>query len=341
MKLILFATFLTLALTSPLYFRVPGLTKTISDSAPSSITDYYTSFFAFYGLDQPNQILRCFNEKNAWLYFQHVYGVADLVKDAESRDKLHVHLDWLKLKALKKSLEGLHGCIAQTEDFSKLLEALGAKERNPHLFKIVKYTYLQANFGKLSERLPHLTGAIDEKNFTKAGHIAACIVNKTSSEIKSTGLALQALNAFWNGVHLELGLPDAESVWGCWNNETAFIRLEFIYGLSHAVSEGKWSDAAYNSGKWYEEKGKELLKKIPQEAWKCWKTCNDTLIESAKLKVDIASPEYWDQVNKFVHGKQAIFWQIQKAIKESLDHHNFIHAGGAYANLLKAAAKTS
>jgi Fe-S cluster biosynthesis and repair protein YggX len=336
MKLILFASLLCLALSSPFYFRVPAETQVISDSAPSCISDYFTGFFAKFGLEQPKQIIQCFDEKSAALYFKHIYEVAHLTKDAEDRKTVQVHLDWLKLLAFHKALDSVHSCIGQTEDIKKLLEVFGAKEHNHHLFMLAKYIYYQANFGVLSERLSCLTGALDEKNFTKAGYIAGCITNKTVSEIKSRGLALEALNGFWNGVHIALGLPDAESVWGCWNNETAAIRLKFIYGLSAAVSGGKWKDASYNTEKYYEEHGKELIEKIPKDAWKCWKESDDTKAESAQLKTDITSPDFYEKVAKFVHGHQASYWHLQKTIKENMDDHNFNHAGNAYGHLLQA-----
>jgi len=62
----------------------------------------------------------------------------------------------------------------------------------------------------------------------------------------------------------------------------------------------------------------------------------ELLIE--ELKFDITSKEFGEKLSKFVHGHQVIFWGLQKAIKENLDEHNFIHAGGDVAHLWQAAA---
>jgi len=337
MKLLLVATLLSLALANSLYLRAPGATQVISDSAPSCITDYYTALFAHFGLDKPQQLLNCFDDKSAALYFAHLYEVSTLTQDAEARNRIKVHLDWAKLLVLHKGLEKVWGCIGSTEDFSKLLNALDAKERNPELFMLAKYIYYQANFGSLAEALPKITSALDGKDFSKAGDLAGGLINTTVSELKSRGLALEALNALWNGVHIGLGLPDAKSVWSCWNNDTATVRLEFIYGMAAAVANGKQNDAAHNTEKWYEETGKDLVNKIPDDAWKCWSESEDTKSDSQKLGVDITSNQFYERVDKFVHGHQAAYWQLQKAIKISLEQHNFLHAGSAYAHLLQAA----
>lgn len=340
MKLVLIATLLSLALANSLYLRAPGAVSPISDSAPSCISDYFTAFFAHFDLDQPQQIINCFDDKSAAAYYAHLYLVTELVHDAEARNRVQVHLDWAKLLVLHKKLEKVHGCIASTEDFTKLLEALGAKERNPELFLLAKYIYYQANFGKLDQSLPKVTAALDNKDFKTAGDVAADIVNTTATELKTRGLALEALNGVWNGVHIALGLPDAESVWSCWNNDTATIRLEFIYGMAAAVANGDKNDAAHNTEQWYEETGKDLVNKIPDDAWKCWAKSDDTKSESDKLGVDITSQDFYEKVSKFVHGNQAAYWHLQNAIKVNLEQHNFIHAGSAYGHLLQAAVKT-
>lgn len=340
MKLILLATLLSLTLANSLYLRAPGV-QPISDSAPSCITDYYTALFAHFGLDQPSQILNCFDDKSAALYFTHLYQVTSLVQDAEARNKVKVHLDWVKLLLLHKQLEKVWGCIGSTEDLTKLLAALGTTERNPELWLLAKYIYYQANFGPLSESLPTVTSALDSKDFKTAGDAIANIINTTSSEIKTRGLALEALNGLWNGVHIGLELPDPQNVWSCWNNDTATVRLEFIYGMAAAVANGKQNDAAHNTEKWYQETGNELAKKIPDDAWKCWQQSDDTKAESAKLGVDITSDTFYERVSKFVHGHQAAYWHLQNAIKVSMEQHNFNHAGSAYAHLLQAAVKTN
>jgi len=338
MKFILIATLLSLAVANTFFLRAPATAA--DDNAVSCGHGFFTGFFKHFGLEEPTQLLNCFDKKSNDLFFKKLEAVSDLVQDAEGRRTVKVHIDLVKLLALHKALEPVHSCIAQTQDLQDLMKALGGSYASDEAVALAKYIYYQANFGKLASSVPQVVAAVHNNDYAGAGDLAADIVNSTVNEIRTQGLALLAVDGLQNGIHITLGLPDAQSVFSCWNNDTANTRLEFLYGLSVAVTNGDKEDAAANTEAFYEHAGKDLINKIPAETWKCWGESDDVKLENDKLMIDITGDGFHQRVAKFVSDHQCAYWHIQKTIRSSLEQHNFHHAGTAYAHLMQAAAGT-
>lgn len=340
MKLLLSIILISFAFSNALLLRPQDSSPFDIEKAPENLEAFFTAYYAHFELGQPKQLLRCYDRISSDLFFKHLHIVADLVEHAERREKHKVHLDFVKLAVLGKALQRSGNCVAQTQDLQDLYNKLNITNRDPQVLGIISYIHFQASIGELAVDMPKIISAIDNKDFTEAGELSAVNAEESLGDVNNKGTSLLALKGLWNGVHIGLELPDAASILQCWNNETASVRLEFVYGLAHAVAEGSAKDAAYNTEKWYEEKGKELLGKIPAEAWECWKNSDDTKKESERLKVDITSDEFHEKGKKFVLSHQVPYWKLQKIIKENLEQHNFIHAGSAYASLLEAIAAT-
>jgi len=341
MKIILIATLISFALANTLYFRSPASLAAKEESGLSCVAGFFTGFFAHFNLGEPKQLLSCFDEKSNDLFFKHISAVSDLVQDAEARHQVQVHLDLIKLLAMHKALEPVHTCIVQTQDHQDILKALNIKPSSDEDFGLAKYIYYQANFGKLAEEVPQIVGALNNNKFNEAGDMAAGFVKSSVEEVQSQGLALLALDGLQNGVHIRLGLPDAESIVSCWNNETATIRLEFIYGLAVAVTNGDKKDALSNLETFYANGGSDLINKIPEDTWKCWGESKDVKSESEVLKIDITSDGFHQRGVNFIKAHPGIFWHLQKVIRSSLEHHNFNHAGDAYGHLMQATAASN
>jgi len=237
-------------------------------------------------------------------------------------------------------LHDVLACIAMTQDFTDLLDALDIKQRNPRDFMLAKYVYYQAKYPDLVEDFRPVIDGLDNKNHSAAGEAYANVVGNLVHAVKKQGLNYLAWEGFQNGIAVKLDLENPSDILECFDNESAGYWLEFLYKLSEAVSEGNWKDAFYDANKFWYETGRDLMKKIPKETCECVKKSKDNEAITKKLGIDVESREFLDLMLKWIGENRLHFHFMMKGLKHSFDHFNLNHAGYVYGHFLERIAES-
>jgi hypothetical protein len=306
----------------------------------SQISEFSTAFFKHFNLDQPQQFIGCFNDITSKLYFQSILEFAKLAEDSEQRNSKGSHFELAKLALIGIALKSTNECIAKTDDFGKLLRHFNITTNDPEIYGLAWFIYYQAEFPKLAVSLKPIADSIQNNNYAAAGDAYAQIHDEAFQEIQSQGLASLAKAGFTLGEFIGLGLGDPTDSLKCWDSKSASLDLQFIYGLSKAVVEGKPWEAPINTLNYLNGDGKKLAEQIPKSVWECLKGSDDVKNVSAKLGIDVASEEFGKLSEKFVNNHVFVYYGFLNVIKHNLDQHNFSHAGSAKGHLLAAIAKT-
>ena len=312
----------------------------ISDSSDDNepIDQFFEGFFDYYNLSRPSQILNCFCDKSASIFFDTLYEKYEVLKDSTERASLQLHIDYAKLSLLYKALESTNACAFLTQDITDLLDALNIKKRDPSKFGMALYLNYQAHYDDLYEAYQPLIDNLNAKNFTEAGRVYGDILNYTVTTIRKEGSSLQAFNGFGNGFSIQLDIDEPSDSLDCYDNDTSSVSLNFIYKLSVAVTDGKFYEAPVNTLNFWEKEGKDILSKLPKDVMDCDSQSNDHQLVSNKLGIDIYTEEFGDLMKRYINNHRLSYYGYLKGIRSSFEDHNFIHAGEAYAELISAIA---
>jgi len=301
---------------------------------------FYQTFFGQYKLSRPNQILDCFCDKTADLFFQSLYDSHQILIDTNERNSIKLHLEFAKLMLTYRPLHDVFACIAMTQDFTDLLDALDIKQRNPRDFMIAKYVYYQAEYPSLVENFQPVIDGLDNKNHSAAGKAYANVIGDLVHSVKKEGLNYLAWEGFENGIVVRLDIENPTDILKCFDNEAAGNYLEFLYKMSEYVSEGKYVDAPYNANRFWYEVGEKLMKKIQDEVLECVKKSEDNQLIKKQLGIDVESREFLDLMLKYIGENRLHFFWMMKSLKHSFDHFNLNHAGYVYGHFLEQIAKS-
>lgn len=349
MKLTLFVIFTLLALilcdTKTESWYKFGEESSTSESPKDhrkidDLRSFYGKVFDKFKLSRPNQILNCFCDKTAGLFFDSLYDIHQILIDTNERNSVKLHLEFAKLMIKHRPLHDVFACIAMTQDFTDLLDALDIKQRNPRDFMIAKYVYYQAEYPDLVENFLPVIDGLDSKNYTAAGKAYANVIAKLVNSVKKQGLNFLAYEGFQNGIAVRLDIENPSDILECWDNENAGYYLEFLYRLSQYVTEGKWQDAPYNANKFWYETGRELMKKIPKEVGECVQKSEDNGLIRKTLGIDVESKEFLDLMLKYIGENRIHFFWMMKGLRHSFDHFNVNHAGYVWGHFLEQIAKS-
>jgi len=302
------------------------------------LRSFYQTLFNHYNLTQPDQILECFCDKTIDLFFNSLYDTHQILIDTNERNSAKLHLEFAKLLISYRPLHDVFACVSMTQDFTDLLDALGIKERNPKQFMLTKYIYYQAEYTDLVEDFQPVVDGLDNKDHRAAGEAYANVIDNLVHDVKKKGLSWLAKEAWENGLAVKLDLDNPSDILDCFDNNSSGIYLEFMYKWAEYVTDGSWRDAPYSTDRFWEQTGRDLMKKISKEI-KCSSNSTDRQKLADKIGLNVESKDFVNAMMKYVNENRFHFHMMMKGLKHSLDHYNLNHAGYVYGHFLEQIAK--
>ena len=321
-------------------FRPQGSTSEAPEDPYKDASEFFEGLFSRFGLDKPEQIIKeCLCPKSSAIFLKSIYAFNQILIDVNNRNAARVHIDWAKEYIFAILNHGFTGCMAETQDFSDLLEALGV-ERDPILGHIAEWLYYQADFPKLLEDNKPVIQNLDAKNFSAAGAAYGDIMQDNVDAVKNQGVHYLSHVGMNNGFALGLEIDLPNDTLSVWNDTTAARDLAFLFGASRAVAAGKWWESYENLVKYWNEKGEEVLGNIPMEVWEDLQASEDNKKVTEKLGVDIMTKEFEDKMLKWIKKHPLKYHIHAKLMQKNFDQLHFIHIGVLQACLVKEIAKS-
>jgi len=258
----------------------------------------------------------------------------------DARDTPQVHLDFVKMYWIAIQEHPTSDCIAQTQDFSDLVAALGIK-RDPMLDNIGNWLYYQADYSHmLDDYYSQVLQSLDAKNFTAAGDAYGVGMKQVVDAVKEQGFYYLAHAGLSNGFALGLDIDLPNDSLTVWNDTTAAYDLGFMIEATRAVAEGKWWESYENLVKFWEEKGEDILGHIPLSVWECLEGSDDNKKVTEKLGVDVMSKEFEDLALAWIKKHPWKYHAHAKLMLKSFEQLNVLHAGNLHAALVSEIAKS-
>jgi len=319
------------------YSEIP---KTLEDCPHKDGAEFYVGLFSHFGLGTPKQIIfECLSDFSAGILIGELYTANQILTDINARDFKHAHHDIVKQIILSFLGHGSANCIVATQDFSDLLEALDIK-RDPFLDGVGQWFDFQANFPRLLEDYKPVIQNLDHRNFTAAGAAYGDVLNHTVAAVKSKGFYFLGHQGVANGFSFGLDLDLPDDTLGIWNDTTSAYDLEFAWESARAVAEGHWWDSYENLIKYYEEKGVDVLKKIPASVWEALQKSEDNKKVTERLGIDVMTKEFGELAGHWIKKNQWKYHAYSKEVLKNLEHLDMIHVGALQAGLVREIART-
>jgi len=295
--------------------------------------------FDHFGLDKPNQIIfECLNNFSSAVFLKSMWTFNELLIDINARDARHAHHDFIKEWILSILGHGAAGCIVATQDFSNLVEALDIK-RDPLLDDIAQWLYFQADFEDLLDDYKPVIKNLEAKNFSAAGAAYGDVLNNTVKAVKSKGFYWLGHKGVSNGFSFGLDIDLPNDTLSIWNDTTSAYDLEFMWEAAKAVVDGHWWDSWRNLVKFWEEKGKDIIAKIPDSVWEALQASEDNKKVTKKLGIDVMTKEFGEKAAHWIKKNQWKYHGFAKDVLRNLEHLNTIHVGALQAALVREVAR--
>jgi len=302
--------------------------------APQELSVFLENVYRHFGLDTPNQILACFDDRSAKLFCKALCATGKILEDSRDRKNFASHMDFLKLQCINEELEPIYGCIMMTQDFTDLLDKLDIGERNPIFFAMSIYLYYQALYPRLADDIQPLITAAKQKDWTTAGDLFGALFEVLVGEIKADGFGYLAFSGFSNGAAHELGLPFPSDSIQCHNDDSAIAILKFLYKLSIKVQQGGIKEVPLSVLNFWNDEGKAILDTIPQDVIDCNLNSQDIAALSQRLGIRVGSKGFGEALKRFITKRRITFYAAMKAIRGAFEDHNFVHAGWTWGHML-------
>jgi len=315
-------------------------TTDLKDHRPLDYLHYFfLTLFDQYNLTEPVAIVNCFNDKTATRFFNSLYDLHQIFIDTAERNTVKLHVDFAKFALVLRSLDDSLKCAAGTDDFSRLLDALGIQHKDPESLAIFDYIFYQARYNSLlQEFVPVIQGLDVNDNKEAAIAISRTLSNMVSS-FKEEGVYSIANQAFGNGLAMSLDIDDPNDSLECWDDESSAHYLDFFYRLAEVISEGGWRDAPINTHYFWKEEGEEIFKRIPSTVWDCVIASYDSRNLANALGIDIYTAEFREMMEKWITKNRLSYFMILKGIKTSFENKNLHHAGSLWGDFLDKVSK--
>jgi len=316
--------------------RIPGDHRPIDN-----LRYFFLTIFDQFGLDEPEDLIGCFDDKTAAIFFKSLFEFHEILTDTKERNEIRLHFDYLKLKILAKGLESVHECVIESDDYDELLDAMGVEERDSKKLMIYKYIYYQAEYEDLLEDFTSVVENLEDQDHKAAGIAYYRLLKRTVNNIKKLGVFFLANQGFGNGFSLRFGLSDPRDSLKCWNDSSSETFLKFLCGLSSAVVNGSWYESPVNARIWWDTWGSEIWDAIPDKVWSCLGDSKDYEMMIGKIGKDIFDDNFGELLLRYINNHRLNFFLTMKGIRHSFDKFNVNHAGFVFGHLIQRIARTS
>jgi len=318
----------------------PEISQAPTDVPPQVMAEFYGGLFSRFDLDRPTQIINeCLSGFSAGVFLEELFVFNQLLIDLNARDFKRVHQDSFVEFILAALGHGAVDCVEATQDFSNLVEALGVK-RDPLLQKISQSFYFQANFPTLLEDYKPVIQNLNATNYLAAGAAYGDFLSHIVETVKSKGFYYLAHTGISNGISFGLDIDLPNDTLSIWNDTTAVYDLEFTYEAAKAVADGHWWESSHNLIKYYEEKGADVLNKIPASVWEALKASEDNKKVTEKLGVDVMSKEFRELASDWIRKNPWKFHSYSKGVVRDMKSLNMVGAGALQAGLVREIANS-
>jgi len=312
----------------------------LKDHRPLDYLHYFfLTLYDQYNLTEPVAIVNCFDDKTATRFFNSLYELHEIFNDTAERNNIKLHIDYAKLALLLRSLDDSLECAVGTDDFTRLLDALGIKDRHPENLAIYDYIYYQARYNALLQEFIPVVKSLDNNDNKKAAIAVSRVLSDMVSNYKKEGVYFIANQAFGNGIAMSLDIDDPNDSLKCWDNESSAHYLDFFYKLAEAVSEGGWRDSPINTHYFWKEQGEEIFKRIPSTVWDCVLASYDSRNLANALGIDIYTAEFREMMEKWITKNRLSYFMTLKGIKTSFESKNLNRAGNLVGDFLDKVSK--
>jgi len=328
MKFIPLLLFLFLGFSTSFILLRPEITS------PSPISQFFEGLYAHFSLPAPQEMVqRCFDPFTEELFFKTLYGTNEILLDVNARQAGALHWDFIKQMVRSFLERPATFCTIKSDEFTELLNALGVD--NTEEWDLANWLYYQAHYQQLAYEFEPLIENLENGNYTEAGDAYAVVLKNFVDRTKAEGMKGLALRGFFNGFAIGLDIANPSDSLAVWNDTTAGYLMEFVEGVTEAISHGEWDHAYDSLHNFWMEKGKELLEKIPGSVWEGLKKSGDYQSLTSRLGMELAGKEFRYLGLKFIGKKSLRVFLHMKVLEKNLKDFQMLHSGivvGALVN---------
>jgi len=308
---------------------------------PEHISQFFTSLYAHFGLPAPENMLKdCFNPITAEVFFKIIWNTNEILLDMNARESWKFHLNFLRQMITSFWEHPATFCIIKSDEFTELLTALGIQKKDQKLWSLANWLYFQAHFADLENDFAPIIESLEQGNYTGAGDAYAVMLKNFVDRTKSEGITRLALTGFWNGFAMGLEIANPKDSLTIWNGTTAQIMLEFLDKVALSVGNGKWDDAWGSLENYWNQKGKELIGKIPENVWEELKKSKDYASVTSNLGMELAGDDFRHLLLKFIGKRSLRFFMEMRGLEKNLNDFHMLHSGAMVAAIAKQVVRS-